>query len=72
MRDVDQMISRRPLNTDSLGIHAFFFLVQCLYSSGLSRETEPLCVCVCVCVCVYALIHAVMEAEKSYDLLSSS
>ena len=29
-------------------------------------------VCVSVSVSVSALIHAVMEAEKSYDLLSTS
>ena len=73
MRDVDQMISRRQLSTDSLSIHAFFFSSVSIHQG--CPEKQNLCGCGCgcgcVCVCVSALIHAVMEAEKSYDLLSS-
>ena len=50
-----------------------FFLAQCLFIRVVQRNRTcvGVGVGVGVCVCVSALIHAVMEAEKSYDLLSS-
>ena len=48
----------------------FFFSSMSVFIRVVQRNRTSVCVCVCVCVC--ALIHAVMEAEKSYDLLSSS
>ena len=72
-RDSRPYYKNKMMSTLSIYPNSDFYFYLTLFHKGFSRETG--CVCVCVCVErereIEELASAIMEAERSHNLLSA-